>query len=251
MTSCKGQPLCYLTLALLSLIGCHCKETAEEFQAALGKPSRLYGPVKKEGYLPLRRCAKRLVGSCNLSQGFASVQACPIESQDVIGNACSWDNATWDHTPFWQWALNEIAYAVGDSSQQGSAVSAEKLRAGPASNPPPAAPCDVWIAPHQKVLLITHRAPASTVLLQALGLCSGPQRAPTQACFRKANQGDVRAAGGEKAFWQSHWCACMLPPTRLCMHTEVPACVLLLNGPRMLLTLMLLTHGTLQLEVQG
>lgn len=174
-------------------------------------------------------------GSCNSSQGFASLLVQLNHTQDVFENACSWDNATWDHTPFWQWALNEIAYAVGDSSQQGSAVSAEKVGAGQASNPPPAAPCDVWIAPHQKVLLVTHRLPASTVLLHALGLCSGPQRAAAQACFRKANQGDVRAAGGEKAFWQSHWCACMhacmLPPTRL----------LFLNGPRMLPT-----HGTLQ-----
>lgn len=56
MTSRKGQHVCYLILALLSLISCNCKETAEEFQVALGKPSRLYGPVKKEGYLPLRRC---------------------------------------------------------------------------------------------------------------------------------------------------------------------------------------------------
>lgn len=113
-----------------------------------------------------------------------------------------WDNGTWDHTPFWQWALDEVAYAVGDSSQGTAAPS--KSSQGEAVRPPAAAPCELWISPQQKIVLVVHRGPAATVLLHASGLCHDPRGVKAQACFRRVTQADARAAGGDKAFWQSH-----------------------------------------------
>lgn len=105
---------------------------------------------------------------------------------------CRWDNATWDPEPFWRWALKEIAYAPGDIPGESKPV------------PPQAAPCGVWLAPKQKMLIVTHRHAASVALVEAIGTCYGPQRAPSEACLRPATGDDVKGYKDPEAFWADH-----------------------------------------------